>query len=102
MFQEKKITPIMFYHGPLALIGHMTNASFKQWLGILLMTKIDMEHIKIILPQNLRGNTIKEIFYGTLIFQQSSMICIGRHIGGQEPPTWRPKLLFSCILLNVW
>ena len=25
---------------------------------------------------------LREIFYGTLIFQQSSMICIGRHVGG--------------------
>ena len=23
-----------------------------------------------------------EMFYGTLIFPQSSMICIGRHVGG--------------------
>ena len=23
-----------------------------------------------------------EMFYGTLIFQQSGMICIGRHVGG--------------------
>ena len=26
---------------PLALGGHVTNASFKQWVGILLMPKID-------------------------------------------------------------
>ena len=25
---------------------------------------------------------LREIFYGTLIFQQSSMICIGLHVGG--------------------
>ena len=25
---------------------------------------------------------LREIFYGTLIFQQSSMVCIGRHVGG--------------------
>ena len=25
---------------------------------------------------------LKEIFYDALIFQQSSMICIGRHVGG--------------------
>ena len=25
---------------------------------------------------------LREIFYGTLIFQQSSMICIGHHVGG--------------------
>ena len=25
---------------------------------------------------------LREIFYGTLIFEQSSMICIGCHVGG--------------------
>ena len=25
---------------------------------------------------------LMEIFYGTLIFQQGSMICIGHHVGG--------------------
>ena len=25
---------------------------------------------------------LREIFYGTLIFQQSSVICIGHHVGG--------------------
>ena len=29
---------------PLALRGHVTNASFKQWVGILLMPKIDRAH----------------------------------------------------------
>ena len=41
---------------------------------------------------------LREIFYGTLIFQQSSMYCIGRHVGGhtlQCPPTWRPKVLLA-------
>ena len=27
---------------------------------------------------------LREIFYGTLIFQQSSMICIGRRVGGRQ------------------
>ena len=27
---------------------------------------------------------LREIFYGTLIFQQSSMICFGRHVGGHS------------------
>ena len=27
---------------------------------------------------------LREIFYGTLIFQQSSMICIGRRVGGHQ------------------
>ena len=34
---------------PLAPRGHVTNASFKQWVGILLMPQKLTEHIKIIL-----------------------------------------------------
>ena len=41
------------------------------------------EHIKIILqPKFERNSHLREIFYGTLVFQQSSMICIGCHVGG--------------------
>ena len=40
------------------------------------------ELIKIILPLIWKETHLREIFYGTLIFQQSSMICIGRHVGG--------------------
>ena len=38
-----------------------------------------------------------------MIFQQSSMICIVRYVGGHIscPPTWRPKLLFAHILFKV-
>ena len=32
------------FNRSLALIGHVTNASFKQWVGILLMPKIDRAH----------------------------------------------------------
>ena len=60
----------------------MTNASFKQWLGILLMTKIDRAHKNYLSPEIWEKMHLREIFYGTLIFQQSSMICIGRHVGG--------------------
>ena len=31
--------------------------------------------------EKLYQNTLREIFYGTLIFEQGSMICIG-HVGG--------------------
>ena len=47
-------------------------------------------------PEKLYRATLREIFYGTLIFEQGSMICIG-HVGHTlhtYPPTWRPKLLF--------
>ena len=34
--------------------------------------------------RNLRANAFKGDTLCTLIFKQSSMICIGRHVGGQE------------------
>ena len=38
----------------------------------------------------------QSLFYGTLIFQQSSIICIGRHVGGHTLALqWRPKQLFA-------
>ena len=78
--------------------------SFKQWVGILLMTKIDRVCKNYLTPKIWEESHLRETFYGTLIFQQSSMICIGHHVGGHTLalPTWRPKLLSACILLNVW
>ena len=46
------------------------------------MPKIDRAH-KNYRTTEIRGVThLREIFYGTLIFQQSSMVCIGHHVGG--------------------
>ena len=67
---------------PLALRGHVTIASFKQRVGILLMPKIDRAHKNCLAPAVWKETHLREIFYGTLIFQQRSMICIGRHVGG--------------------
>ena len=33
-------------------------------------------------PEFCEETHLREIFYGTLTFQQSSMFCIGRHVGG--------------------
>ena len=41
-----------------------------------------LKHTKIILHPKWEETHLREIFYDTLIFQQSSMICIGRHVGG--------------------
>ena len=60
----------------------MTNAFFKQWVGILLIRKIDRARKNCLTPEIWEETHLREIFYGTLIFQQSSMICIGRHVGG--------------------
>ena len=66
----------------LALRGHVTNASFKQWVGILLMPKIDGAHKNYLTPKIWEETHLRETFYETLNFQQSSIICIGRHVGG--------------------
>ena len=67
---------------PFTLNGHVTNASYKQWVGILMMPKIDRAHKNYLTSEIWKETHLRETFYGTLIFQQSSMICIGRHVGG--------------------
>ena len=73
---------VLLVNRPLALRGHVTNTSFKQWVGILFMPKIDRAHYHYLTPEIWEETHLREIFYGTLIFLQSSVICIGRHIGG--------------------
>ena len=67
---------------PLALRGHVTNASLKQWVVILLLPKIDRTHKNYLTHEIWEKTHLREIFYGTLIFQQNSTICLGRHVGG--------------------
>ena len=67
---------------PIALRGHVTNASFKQWAGILLMPNIDRAHKNYVTPEIWEETHLREVFYGTLIFQQSSIICIDLPVGG--------------------
>ena len=74
-------TAEIYANRPLALRGHLTNASFKQWVGILLTPKIVRAHKNYLTPEIWEETHLREIFYDTLIFQQSSMICIGRHVG---------------------
>ena len=45
--------------------------------------KIDRAHENYLTPEISEETHLREIFYGTLIFQQSSTICIGRHVGGR-------------------
>ena len=96
---------VLTFDRPLALRGRVTNALFKQWLGILLMPKIVKAHKNYLTPEIWEETHLRETVYGTLIFQESSMNSIGRHVGGDPfffggNPTWRPKLLFACILLK--
>ena len=85
---------------PLALRGHVTSASFKQWVGILLIPKIDRARKNYLTPEIWEESHLREIFYGTLIFQQSSMICIGRHVRLQRTlPCWRAAKTTFCLYL---
>ena len=45
------------------------------------MPKIDGEHKNYLAPEICEETHLREIFYSSLIFQQNSMICIGRHVG---------------------
>ena len=46
------------------------------------MPKIDRAHKNYFTPEILEETHLREIFSGTLICQQSSMICIRRHVEG--------------------
>ena len=46
------------------------------------MPEIDRAHRNYLTLEIWEETPLREIFYGTLIFQQSSMICIGCHVGG--------------------
>ena len=46
------------------------------------MSKIDRADKNYLTPEIWEETHLREMFYGTLIFPQSSIICIGRHVGG--------------------
>ena len=113
---------------PLALRCHVTNASFKQWVGISLMLKIDRARKNYLTPEiweetHLRvwagvrrqliprkcSLCLQGIFYDTLTFWQSwssSMICIGRHVGGHtlalQHDSQNYFLLISCLTFDSY
>ena len=48
------------------------------------MPKIDRAHKNYLTPDISEQTHLTEIFSGTLIFQESGMICIGHHVGGHS------------------
>ena len=46
------------------------------------MPKVERAHKNDLIPEISEETHLREIFYGTLLFQQSSMICIGPNVGG--------------------
>ena len=83
---------------PLALRGHVTNASLKQRVVILLLPKIDRTH-KNCYTRNLRGIALKEDIlwfdFSTKSHDLNRPPCWRAY---SCPPTWWPNyfLLISC------
>ena len=67
---------------PLALRGHVTNASSKQWVGILLMPKIDRAHENYLTPEIWEKTHLREISYGTLIFNKAVSFVLAAMLEG--------------------
>ena len=60
----------LFVNRPLALRGHVTNASFKQWVGILLMRKIDRAHKNYRTPEIWEETYLREFFMALWFFNK--------------------------------
>ena len=84
------------HNRPLALRGHVTKASLKQWVVILLMLKIDRTH-KNYLTRNLRGNAY---FMALWFFNKLAwFVFAAMLVGILLPSNLAPKLLLAYILL---
>ena len=82
-FPQRSTSPTLWYcslnsllstNRPLAQRGHMTNAFFKQWVGILLMPKIDKVHKSYLTPEIWEETHLREIFYGTWCFNKVHVV----------------------------
>ena len=67
---------------PLALPGLMTNALFKQRLGILLLTKNDRVHKNDLTPKILKEMHLREIFYGIWLFNKEVCFVLAAMLEG--------------------
>ena len=66
-----------------------------------MIPKIDGANKNYLTPEILEETHLREIFYGTLIFQQSNMTCIGRHVEGiLLPPSMVAKTSFCLYLVK--
>ena len=102
---HKVAHPILLMHlnRPVALRGHMTMLPLNDVLESSWYQKLT-EHIKLSYFRNLRENAFKEDILWHFDFSKKQYDlywppCCRAY---SCPPTWRPKLLFAYILLNVW
>ena len=81
----------------------MTNASFKQWIGILLMPKIDGAHKNYLTPKIWEQTNLREIFYGTWIFNRVVWFVLAAMLEGiLLPSTMAVKTTFCLYLVKRW
>ena len=77
----------------------MTNVSFKRWVGILLMPKIDRAHKNYLTPEIWEETHLREIIYGTLIFQQLVWFVLAAMLEGILLPSNKPAKTTFCLYL---
>ena len=88
-----------FTNRPLALRGHVTNASFKQWVGILVIPKIDGAHKNDLTPKICEQTHLREIFYGTLIFNKVVWFILAAMLEGILLPSNMAAKTTFCLYL---
>ena len=77
----------------------MTNVSFKRWVGILLMPKIDRARKNYLTLEIWEETQLREIFYGTLIFQQLVWFVLAAMLEGILLPSNKPAKTTFCLYL---
>ena len=77
----------------------MTNASFKQWIGILLMPKIDGAHKNYLTPKIWEQTNLREIFYGTWIFNRVVWFVLAAMLEGILLPSNMAAKTTFCLYL---
>lgn len=84
---------------PLALRGHVTNASLKQWVVILLLPKLDRTHKNYLTPEIWEETHFREIFYGTLIFNKVAWFVLAAMLEGMLLPSNMAVKTTFCLYL---
>ena len=91
------------FNRPRALRGHVTNASFKQWVGTSQMPKIDRAH-KIILHPRFERKRIQGTYFMALwFFNKVVWFVLAAMLEGiLLPSNMVATTTFAYFLLNVW
>ena len=85
---------------PLALRGHVANASFKQWVGILLMPKIVTAHKNYFTPEIWEETHLREILnISVWFFRKVVWFVLATMLEGMLLPSNTAAKTTSCLYL---